>query len=150
MKIKDWVLLFVLVSSVVIDTGVIRKDFDPIKNTQTDAISLKQKEEETKDGVKGPPTPSFKFYKRTDFLVKTPMQTPVEWQLPKAASSDRIPEPGEPIPEDLGTEERGTAQQPQAEAAPSEAPQEDWWSETEETKESKEPAAKAGDWQDNW
>jgi hypothetical protein len=57
-----------------LNAGAIRKNDDPIVKTQTDPISLKDKLEETKDGVKGAPTPSFAYYGKEKFLVKTAVQ----------------------------------------------------------------------------
>jgi hypothetical protein len=55
--------------------GVINKEFNPINENQTDPISLKKKMEELKDGQKGAPTPSFKFFDKenAEFQTKDPM-----------------------------------------------------------------------------
>ena len=77
--IATWGTVFIL------NAGTIRKENDPILRTQTDPISYKQKLEETKDGIKGAPAPSFTYYEKEGFLVKTPMQTGVETK-PKVGS----------------------------------------------------------------
>jgi len=42
--------------------------------TQTDPITLKAKQEEIKDGVKGAPTPSMVFYGHESFMVDPPYE----------------------------------------------------------------------------
>jgi hypothetical protein len=116
---------------VLLHLGAIRKNEDPIAKTQTDPISYKQKLEETKDGVKGAPTPSFKYYEKEEFLVKTPMETGLEEK--KAAEAREAAEVSEvdfeeeseesfevPEDEDLG-EETGEASEDE----------EEWWVEDE-------------------
>jgi len=107
-------------------TGVIRKKHNPILDSQTDPIKLKKKMEELKDGKKGAPTPSFKFYdKSEDFQVKTAIE---EERLPSGLSSDQIPELGDPIPENL------------------EGLEEDWWAEDWSEKESSSDET----WEESW
>ena len=121
-----------------VHVGAIRKHRDAIQNTQSDAISLKQKLEETKDGVKGAPAPSFKFYKKADFQTKTPMETQSEEaDSSEKAARDKIPEFGSPIPEDLsGLKED----------------EKDWWAETwdEKSSQSTEPQKEESFWQEDW
>ena len=54
-------------------SGTIRKERDPVEETRTSPIAYKAKMEEIKDGVKGPPTPSFTLYAKSRFLSETPM-----------------------------------------------------------------------------
>jgi hypothetical protein len=110
----------------ILNLGTIRKKDDPILRTQTEPISVKEKLEEIKDGEKGPPTPSFQLYPRNGFLTEPPFETG------KAAAGQlqaKIPELGEPIPEDLGgTEELEVG--------------DEWWAE-EQTKIGEQEGAKA-------
>lgn len=102
--------------ALVLQIGTIRKDENIILKTQADPISLKQKTEETKDGVKGAPAPSFTFYEKETFLQAAPTQTqkeeenkpkPQESQLPEASfqekesgeAPDEMKEQGEEMPE---------------------------------------------------
>ncbi len=80
--------------------GSLRKNEDPIAATaQTGPISLKQKLEETKDGVKGAPSPSMTFYRDQKILTNSPVKmnqqedtveenTALEEQLEEAAEED--------------------------------------------------------------
>ena len=68
-----WLCFSILGVLFILNVGAIRKNEDPIARTQTDPISYKQKLEETKDGVKGAPSPSFKYYEKEAFMVKSPM-----------------------------------------------------------------------------
>lgn len=69
-----WGILFLSLMHV----GTIRKKDDPIVKTQTDPITYKAKMEEIKDGVKGAPSPSLKFYGKYDgeeqFYTAEPME----------------------------------------------------------------------------
>lgn len=52
-----------------------RKTEDPVAATaQTSPISLQQKIEETKDGVKGAPSPSMTFYGNQKILTSSPLK----------------------------------------------------------------------------
>lgn len=53
--------------------GSIRKNQDPILETQTSGILHKDKMEEIKDGEKGAPTPSFKLFDKFGFLAEPPI-----------------------------------------------------------------------------
>lgn len=123
MKARRILPVLALLGCLFLNTGVIRKDFDPIKNTQTDAIAYKQKMEEIKDGEKGPPTPSYKFYEKQDFLVKTPMQTQAEEVLP----------PVEDVvtgSTDSSFHGEAPGEEPASESVPA-AAGEDWWQDEE-------------------
>lgn len=96
-------------------TGTIRKQDDPIRNTQTDPILHKQKMEEIKDGEKGAPTPSWKLYPKEKFLAKSPVEN--EPNAGTSTSSGRIPNLGEPIPENISEEDEN---------------EENWWTENPE------------------
>ena len=43
-------------------SGTIRKKDDPIRKTQTDPIKYEEKMSEIKEGIKGAPSPSLRFY----------------------------------------------------------------------------------------
>lgn len=62
--------------------AVLRSD-NPVKRTQTDAISLKAKLEETKDGIKGAPSPSMQFYGKSEFLLDSPVHNETESAIEK-------------------------------------------------------------------
>ena len=102
-------------------TASVRKEDDPILNTQTNPIALKDKMEEIKDGEKGAPSPSFKHYPKSKFLTEPPME----------GQSDSEPETPEKSPvkwddsmiEDLGEDQDAEELQEQQEQ------EEDWWEE---------------------
>ncbi|HXV28395.1 MAG TPA: hypothetical protein VD913_05445 [bacterium] len=79
--------------------GSVRKQEDPIVMTQTNPIAYKDKMEEIKDGEKGAPSPTYKYYPKGRFLVEPPMEKEPEESLESGV--DQIPDWGEPIPEDL-------------------------------------------------
>ena len=61
--------------SALFSMGSLRKNEDPIAaTTQTGPISLKQKNEETKGGVKGAPSPSMTFYRDQKILTNSPIK----------------------------------------------------------------------------
>lgn len=68
----------------------IRKNEDPIaKTAQTEAVSLKQRIEETKDGAKGAPSPSMAFYGDKQILTDSPVSEETFFEddkLPSATS----------------------------------------------------------------
>lgn len=67
---KETFFLIVMIASVgLLNSGTIRRKPDPVVKTQTDPISYKQKMEETKDGVKGAPLPSFKLFPKENFMA---------------------------------------------------------------------------------
>ena len=90
-------LVFIICAFAILNIATIRRKDNPILNTQSDAIPWKEKEEEIKGGEKGPPMPSFRIYPRSLFWVQSPNETPEPQELPKA----KIPQVGEPIPENL-------------------------------------------------
>jgi len=135
-----WMLLW-LAGCLFLHMGVIRKEFDPIKNTQTDSISYKQKQEELKDGEKGPPTPSFKFYKRADFQAKDPMEIHAEHDAMKGREEDSYAGYNEASPQETpAAEERSGG--------------EDWWSESDEEKDPEKPTVTGPEggpvWEERW
>ncbi len=113
--------MLVLIGSL-FNLGAIRKNEDPIAKTQTDPISYKQKLEETKDGPKGAPTPSFNLYPKEGFLTDSAV-----------GESKDEPPATESKPEEIVSE-----------AASSEEESEDWWSE-EETQEDAEDSEEMAD-----
>lgn len=126
MRNQRWVCLF-LIFCLGFHTGVIRKKHDPILDTQTDPIKLKKKLEELKDGKKGAPTPSFRFYdKSEDFQTKTAIED--DKVTTQGISSQNIPDLGDPLPENL------------------EGLEEDWWAEDWEEAE----AESEQNWQEAW
>ena len=68
MKKAVRVVSTVVVLGSLLNIGTIRKKEDPILKTQTDPIAYKQKMEETKDGPKGAPMPSFNLYPKERFF----------------------------------------------------------------------------------
>lgn len=116
--------------------GAIRKDEDPILKTQTDPISYKQKLEETKDGVKGAPAPSFTYYQKEEFLVKTPMGTGKE-----QAAAEAVRETAEVSEVDFTNETDFEGEDLAADGlvdGEEAAEEEEWWLEDEETEEQEE------------
>jgi hypothetical protein len=112
-----FLLLFALAALV---SGSVRKKEDPVAATaQTGPISLKQKLEEEKDGVKGAPSPSMTFYGHNKFLT-----TP--------AVNDKAAEEG---PEELDPAESGWEPDFPAGSEGNKIPIEEedsWWSEGDE------------------
>lgn len=121
-------LLCFLTIGVVLNMGVINKKFDPINENQTDPISLKKKMEELKDGQKGAPTPSFKFFdeENEDFQTKDPMVSEKE-EIRREKETLRSVE--DPLPENLEG-----------------ADGENWWEESW----SEEKTATDETWVDTW
>lgn len=108
----------ILVAVGLLSLGAIRKNEDPILRTQTDPISYKQKQEETKDGVKGAPSPSFTYYSRNEFLTSSPMATSAE----EAENAEKDLD----SPEDWISEEGEFEEQ-----TASEGSDDEWWTEEE-------------------
>lgn len=153
--IKTWLCLSFLGVLIFLNLGAIRKNEDPIARTQTDPISYKQKREENKDGVKGAPKPSFKYYEKEEFLVNSPMGMGKEGEPPPMPAGiaevsevewhDEIQAEGEGLEEDEVTEEI-----PEAEGIEDEDDwedmDEDWWmGEDLEKEENPEESVKATD-----
>lgn len=66
-----------------------KKNEDPVAVTaQTESISLKQKIEETKDGVKGAPTPSMTFYGSQKILTSSPIEEGSEEEAAEAPAEE--------------------------------------------------------------
>lgn len=125
-----------------IQIGAIRKNYDPIQDTQTDEVSWKQLKEQIKDGEKGAPQPSFKFYANEKFQVIPPVE---QFKQPSPSSvKDVIPAYGDPVPEDLsGLDKEQTG--------------ENWWVEnwqepgqTPESEADQKPEVKEEMWEENW
>lgn len=111
----------ILVAGAVLHSAAVKKAEDPIVNTQTNPIAHKQKVEETKDGEKAAPAPTFDHYQEENFHIQPPLE---EFKTPEKDRWLSVPYLGEPIPEDIGEEEE-------------EADTEDWW-EPEEGEEAPE------------
>lgn len=110
--------------------GTIRRDEDPILKAQTDPIELKQKLEETKDGVKGAPTPSFKYYEKEDFLTRSPMKSALEEETPKSKPQndlDAITEVETQPEATLQEQEPGTETPVAAKSEETSKEEDDWW-----------------------
>lgn len=87
-----------------LNMGSIRKQEDPIVNTQTNPILYKEKMEEIKDGEKGAPSPTFKYYEKADFMTDPPFNSE-DFEL--TSEIDHLPGPNDEIPEhisDMGEE----------------------------------------------
>jgi hypothetical protein len=93
--------------------AAIRREEDPVLKTQTEPILYKQKVEEEKDGVKGAPTPSFRYYEKPQFLSEAPI--------------DQKKEETAPLPLPDTTEEGIEAQDETGDEAETEEEAEDWW-----------------------
>lgn len=109
--------------------------------TQTNPIAYKDKMEELKDGEKGAPSPSYKFYPKDRFLTDPPMEKEGETQ-----PEDNLPEWGEPIPENLegwedesfvSEESSKVEEEPkiERELVAEESQAEEWWQEEGTTQE---------------
>lgn len=109
----------------------IKKNEGAVNKAQTSPISLKQKLEETKDGVKGAPAPSMTFYPNAKFLTTSPVETKKAGE--DSAEIDGLAEqfqPEEGLEKELGFEEENAEKD---EAAASQEGEEDgWWSEDDE------------------
>ena len=103
MKVKSVAVTILVAMSIAVNWATIRRKDDPVLKTQTDPISFQQKAEEEKDGKKGAPTPSFKFYEKGQFLAEPPVTA--DPGLKNKPRPEKIPQVGEPIPENL---DRGT------------------------------------------
>ena len=93
------ILLISILCLAVIQNGTIRRKDDPIAKTKTNPIAYKDKLKEIKNGIKGAPKPSIKFYGNEEFLT----EDLVEKEKPEELK-DKIPNAGEPIPENLKEE----------------------------------------------
>lgn len=118
--INSKVLVVALLFSVLmLHAGSVRKKDDPILNTQTNPIALKDKMEEIKDGEKGAPSPSFKHYPKSRFLTEPSIEDYPNSE--SEAPEESLAEGEEPLIEDLGEYE--DAEEPE---------EEDWWEEEED------------------
>ena len=102
-----------------LNSGTVRKRQDPIASAQTEAISYKQKLEEMKDGPKGAPSPSFKFYSKSNFLTESPMETAPDEE------------------EELSGPSSGLEEELQSEGGIGDNEEDDWWAEDDEDLQSK-------------
>ncbi len=137
-----------------LNTASIRRAEDPIRDTQSDAVSYKQKMEETKNGVKGPPSYSMKFNPKDTFFIDPPFEKSkkeepqkekateapavTDWweeEAPVAAQPSSGPEAVEPLPSQEETSGEARSQDEKAVAvpdqgkqtAPDEGADDYWW-----------------------
>jgi hypothetical protein len=138
-------VIILLISAVGLSNlALIRKEQDPIQDTQTAPIAYKQKMEEIKDGEKGPPTPSYQYYSRSRFLTEQPIAKDVQEELNKpqlgvvstSAGEDLfVPDADNAIaPDDIPV--KGEVQDGESEVEPA---SEEWWA--EEKADNAQPAA---------
>lgn len=110
--------------------GGMRKNEDPIAVTaQSESISLKQKVEETKDGVKGAPTPSMTFYGNQKILTSSPVEEESEGEEETAVEA-----PAQEVFKEDDSWEMDPSTEPESnqESAGKAVEDEDsWWSEDE-------------------
>ena len=122
---RTYLLQMVLLAGfALLSMGSLRKheDFAAATNAQTGPISLQQKLEEEKDGVKGAPSPSMTFYPNAKFMT-----TP-------AVKDEINPAPGDAPPEETAAENQAAAGFEEAEVGQERAKtaveeQDAWWSE---------------------
>lgn len=69
-----WLSVTCLLFLAALQWGTVRRSENPVTDTQTNPILYEKKMEEIKDGVKGAPSPTMKFYEKEKFLAKTPVQ----------------------------------------------------------------------------
>ena len=121
--------VIILVSALVVmssffQLGTIRRKKDPIQLTQSEAVPYQQKmEEESKDGPKGAPAPSFNLYPKARFLTDPAVGDPTAAQR-VALEEQNKPSEAENVPE---VAEVSSGQE-----------SEDWWSEEDEKSASEE------------
>lgn len=113
-------------------SGTIRKKPDAVSQTQAEAISLKKKLEQEKDGKKEAPMPSFQLYGGKGFLAKTPVDSSAAEQTDLAAPSGSEQDEGLGLDfSDFEDSEEG--EDPGFSADSEEAEdEEDWWAEETE------------------
>lgn len=112
--------------------GTIRRNQDPIRETQTGPISYKAKMEEIKEGVKGAPAPSMLFYGFERFLVDPPYGQDRETRY--ELKYDQI-DGGQQLDTDMLSEATGDEElwwKEEAEKSTSETDEVMWWTEGEE------------------
>ena len=111
--------------------GGLRQNQDPVAATaQTAPISLKQKIEETKDGVKGAPSPSMTFYKDQKILTNSPVKVSHEEDI--VEESKAVEEPaGKAVEEDDSWEVDADAESKKDQGSSGKAVEKEdsWWSE---------------------
>jgi len=130
--------IFVLVLAA-LNTGTIRRNEDPIRDTQTNPIGYQQKMEEEKDGKKGPLLYSVKYNPSDKFMVAPPVaaegeQAPAERsEVEKSGTAatswwEEVPA-SEKTATEQGTAEPSAPSPPEGEqAAPAADSKEDqWW-----------------------
>ena len=113
----------------------LRKNEDPISTSQTSAIPLKQKIEETKDGVKGAPSPSMSFYGSRQILTSSPVEQETGEEEKPAAKDATAKEEQSPVvsqEEDSWETDSGQTPEKVQESTKKAVVDEDsWWSEEE-------------------
>lgn len=128
---KVFARLFLILILGALLTGSVRKKEDRIiaATGETGPISLKQKLEEEKDGVKGAPTPSMTFYGHNKFMttpaVNDKAEPEVSIEPDHSGWEPEFPSDSEP-------------------AFPLEKEEDSWWSEGEEESFSGTPPSKTG------
>jgi len=80
--------------------GTVRKQDDPILNTQTNPIAFEEKMTQMEEGEKGAPTPSFEHYAKEEFMTDPPVGQDQEEETFDFWSV--VPQDEKSIPEDLG------------------------------------------------
>ncbi len=113
-----WLVLAVIITGF-LNLGAILKKEDHIAATQTDPILYEKKMEELKDGEKGPSMPKIEYYKKADFLSKTPVATQGNEQA--SVETVRPSEWPEELPAEVGKEKAETSD-------------EYWWIDEDEVK----------------
>ncbi len=91
MKLRKEFLVPLLVMSLLLNTGTVRRKRDALLRTQTDPIKLKDKMEELKDGEKGPATPQFGWYGSSNGFMGAPPVSPKKNIAEKGAAQDAEP-----------------------------------------------------------
>ena len=71
-------VFFVILFCALLQVATVLKKDDPIIKTQTEPIAYKEKVEETKDGVKGAPSPSYKHYPQDGFVTQETVENEKE------------------------------------------------------------------------
>lgn len=105
MKLNAFYFVLLLCATWTLQLGAMFKDKeDPIAKTQTDPVAYRDMIEESKDGPKGAPSPSFKLYERAGFLTDSPVAPESEEELSEKAA-ETLPE--EQLSEDWWIEDAG-------------------------------------------
>ena len=125
---------FVVLILAFLSLATVKKNQDPIVNTQTDPVTYAQKQQEEKEGKKGPPVPRMDLFPKEQFLVEAPVVKPKE--------ADEIPseedefdlwfdEKGEDLAEDENLPVEASSQEPKRKGLKDSKEVseegEDWW-----------------------